>query len=71
MPSLFSGEMAKEQKQNDTGSPIDIELAPGRVHWQSLTKMICCYIMLVMLAVGNHLYYTQLDGQLVTHQSVS
>ncbi|KAH8590354.1 hypothetical protein B0O99DRAFT_634716 [Bisporella sp. PMI_857] len=61
--------MAKKQKQNEERDSADGELMPGRVHWQSPTKMICCYIILVMLAAGHHLYYTRLDGQPATDQS--
>jgi hypothetical protein len=63
--------MAEKQEQNEGRDSADGELMPERVRWQSPTKMICCYIILVMLAVGHHLYYTRLDGQSATDQSVS
>jgi hypothetical protein len=61
--------MSHHQKQNKaTDSVVP---AQWGIHWGSPTKMISCYLMVVVLAAGNDLYFSALDGENATDQSVS
>jgi hypothetical protein len=59
------------QQQKHTGIIGSVRLARWGIHWKVPTTMLSSYFVVVLLAVGNHLFYSALDGKIATHQSVS
>jgi len=58
--ATYSAQPLPAHREQDTGSRT-----PAKIHWLTPVTMLLSYLFGIGLAIGHHLYYTMLDGDVV------
>lgn len=56
--------------RNGAGQPTTSSgtLPPTKIYWKSPASMVACFFLGILVALGHHLYYNSLKGDLVGDQ---